>query len=222
MTPRTNLNDGFLDSEWAWYAIKRTGVNFPNCFTYATARLSEILGREQPLDESNRVVGAQELIEKHSIGFFFSWDPIPGALMIWAYGEYGHVAVCEEVFDIATVAWSQSNYGGPMFEYEKGNPHVAYPGMTFRGYLVHEDLLNLKQKKGDEAMRCTFTIVDKNKDYYFDGKEAREITHPDEKHILNEVYKACYGNDMPHFNWYSKAPWYKRLLDASSREPSHL
>lgn len=43
---RTSLS-GLTGSKWMDWALRRTGVAMPNCFTYATARISEILGREE-------------------------------------------------------------------------------------------------------------------------------------------------------------------------------
>lgn len=137
-SPRTSLGD-FLNSKWAKYGIARTGVNFPNCFTYATARISEIVGYNQPLDpENRRVAGAQDLWNTHNQNFVNSSTPKAGALMIWRSGQWGHVAVCE---NSTGTAWSQSNYGGRTFEYITGNPN-GYCGMTFLGYLIHKDLPN--------------------------------------------------------------------------------
>ena len=134
---RTSLS-GLTGSNWMDWALRRTGVAMPNCFTYATARISEILGREEYLD-SPRVNGAQELWDNYSDGFKRSKYAVEGALMIWQSGQWGHVAVCEELIDTNTIAWSQSNYGGAMFEYVKGNPN-GYKGMKFLGYLVHDKL----------------------------------------------------------------------------------
>lgn len=135
-SPRTSLGN-FLNSQWSRYAVSRTGVGYPNCFTYATARISEIVGYNQPLDPQNRKVnGAQDLWGIHHPNFTNSATPKAGALMIWRSGQWGHVAVCE---NSTGTAWSQSNYGGKTFEYITGNPN-GYCGMTFLGYLIHKDL----------------------------------------------------------------------------------
>lgn len=135
-TARTSLGN-FLSTQWASWAVSRTGVNFPNCFTYATARISEIVGYNQPLDPVNQKVnGAQDLWTTHHPNFTQSSTPKAGALMIWRYGTWGHVAVCENGNG---TAWSQSNYGGATFEYITGNPN-GYCGMQFLGYLIHKDL----------------------------------------------------------------------------------
>ncbi|MCR0205670.1 CHAP domain-containing protein [[Clostridium] innocuum] len=147
---RTNLT-GLTESEWMKWAIARTGVNMPNCVTYATARISEILGRKEYLDEP-RITGAQELWSYYSQGFTRSKYAVPGALMIWESGQYGHVAVCEELLNTNTIAWSQSNYGGAMFEYVKGNPN-GYKGMRFLGYLVHDKLPKAAASKPSTSLK---------------------------------------------------------------------
>lgn len=105
---RTSLST-LSDSKWMEWAIQRTGVPMPNCVTYATARISEILNRREYLDDP-RINGAQELWTHYSQGFHQSRYAQPGALMIWSYGRYGHVAVCEELIATDTITWSQSNY----------------------------------------------------------------------------------------------------------------
>lgn len=132
---RTNIQ-GLLESEYGKYAVKQTGVDFPNCFTYATARVAEIRDKCEPID-SVRVVGAQDLWSKHASYFQISNYAKKGALMIWQYGQYGHVAVVEDIIDTNTIAWSQSNYGGNLFDYVQGNPN-GYCGMNFLGYLIYD------------------------------------------------------------------------------------
>lgn len=47
---RTSLST-LSDSKWMEWAIQRTGIPMPNCVTYATARISEILNRREYLDD---------------------------------------------------------------------------------------------------------------------------------------------------------------------------
>lgn len=145
---RTNLSN-LADSSWMQWAIQRTGVPMPNCFTYATARISEILNRKEYLDDP-RVNGAQDLWNNYSQGFRRMSYAEQGALMIWKSGRYGHVAVCEDLLDIHTVAWSQSNYGGAMFEYVKRNPN-GYKDMHFLGYLLHNELCTPSNEKPEAS-----------------------------------------------------------------------
>lgn len=136
---RESIN-GFLETRWYQYAKGRTGVAMPNCFTYACGRISEILGKEQPLD-AQRVRGAGDLWEGHAPEFSRQSIPKPGALMVWqgGNGNYGHVAVCEAVINNSLVEWSESNYQANMFGLVRRNP-VNYAGLRFMGYLYHKDL----------------------------------------------------------------------------------
>lgn len=74
----------------------------------------------------------------------------------------------------------------------------------------------LNTRKGDITMVCFYRItdLDKNKVYYFDGHHSYPLVHPDERNILNEIYKANNGKDIPEFFWTSKAPWFARLKGA--------
>lgn len=138
---RTSL-DG-MDQKWITFAESATGVPMPNCYTYARARVSEIKNTEE-LISSVPIGHAGNLWEIHDDNYVQSSVAEPGALMIWKnkydpVNSYGHVAVCEKVNNDGTVEWSQSNYGGPMFEYESDNPSIKYPHLEFMGYLVPEN-----------------------------------------------------------------------------------
>ncbi|MBA4699819.1 MAG: N-acetylmuramoyl-L-alanine amidase [Ruminococcus sp.] len=69
------------------------------------------------------------------------------------------------------------------------------------------------------TMQCFYKITDKdkNKIYYFDGFNVHPLSHPDEKKVLNDIYKANNGKDMPEFSWISKVPWFMRLKNAMKR-----
>ena len=136
---RITLGD-LLKTKWYKYAVERTGVAMPNCFTYACARISEIVGRNVPLDDV-KVRGAGDLWEGHSKDFTCQKYAREGALMIWkgGNGNFGHVAVCERLVDKNTIGWSESNYGMNMFGYIERNPN-GYAELQFMGYLYHKDL----------------------------------------------------------------------------------
>ncbi|EOH96401.1 peptidoglycan amidohydrolase family protein [Enterococcus pallens] len=76
-------------------------------------------------------------------------------------------------------------------------------------------------KKGEIEMKCFYKLTDKGDTiYYFDGQAIRPLNHPDEKHILNEIYKANNGKEMPYFEWQEKkGPWNVRLAEAIKRKP---
>ncbi|MBU3876476.1 N-acetylmuramoyl-L-alanine amidase [Faecalicatena sp. AGMB00832] len=75
---------------------------------------------------------------------------------------------------------------------------------------------NLKERKGT-TMQCFYTVDGKGPVIYFDGKDFHPLAHKDEMSVLNTIYKANNGKDMPCFNWSSKAPWYTRLKAAMKR-----
>lgn len=141
--PRTSYGN-FGSSQWMNYAVARTGVAMPNCFTYATARISEIVGHNQSLDGNTRVAGAGNLWETHAPEFSQSSVAQVGDLAIYkgGYGNYGHVAVVEVVG--VNMAMSQSNYGGNLFDYVEVPKNVGsyYPGTALRlvGFLRHKEL----------------------------------------------------------------------------------
>ncbi|WP_430607326.1 lysozyme [Enterococcus sp. AZ170] len=73
-------------------------------------------------------------------------------------------------------------------------------------------------KKGEITMNCFYKIDNKAQIYYFDGKKVRLVGHPDEKKVLNDIYKANNGKDIPEFSWNSSGPMYARLLAVINRD----
>lgn len=71
----------------------------------------------------------------------------------------------------------------------------------------------------ENEMKLFYTIDGKAPVRYFDGQQVRNLAHPDEQKILNDIYKANVGKDIPTMNFSSKAPYYRRLLDAINRTP---
>lgn len=82
-----------------------------------------------------------------------------------------------------------------------------------------EKLHTTATERAVTTMQCFYKITDKdkNKVYYFDGFNIHPLNNPDEKKILNDIYKANNGKDIPEFSWISKSPWYIRLKDAIKR-----
>ena len=106
---RTSLSD-LADSSWMQWAVQRTGVSMPNCFTYATARISEILNRKEYLDDP-RVRGAQELWDHYAQGFRRASWRRTGSTDDMEIGTIRPCGRMRRLLDIHTIAWSQSNYG---------------------------------------------------------------------------------------------------------------
>ena len=62
-------------------------------------------------------------------------------------------------------------------------------------------------------MECILTDINGiNVWAYFDGHDIHDLTDPDDIKVLDMVYNACYGEDMPRVQLGSKdAPWASRL-----------
>lgn len=76
---------------------------------------------------------------------------------------------------------------------------------------------NEVEMKGEAEMQCFYQIDGKGDVYWFDGQNVHALKHKDEKGVLNDIYKANNGKDMPFFDWKSSAPWYVRLQNAIDR-----
>lgn len=70
-------------------------------------------------------------------------------------------------------------------------------------------------QKGETTMQCFFKPDGENTVYYFDGKGLTGIVNPDEKNILNTIYKENNGKDMPYIS--RSDAWFTRLKDVSKR-----
>ena len=69
----------------------------------------------------------------------------------------------------------------------------------------------------ETTMQCFYTVDGKGPVIYFDGMKFHPLSHQDEMTILNTIYKANNGKDIPCFSWSSKAPWHVRLKEAVER-----
>lgn len=67
---------------------------------------------------------------------------------------------------------------------------------------------------GVDDMQCTFQIDKKNPVYWYDGFEIRSLYNLDQLKIIQRIFKAANGRNLPHYNWTSKAPWFMRLQQA--------
>lgn len=101
----------------------------------------------------------------------------------------------------------------------------SVPGISGRcdmnyAYKDYDAGNNEVEMKGETAMQCFYKIDGGDDVYYFDGQNIHILQHPDERTVLNDIYKANNGKDMPFFDWKSVAPWYKRLQTAINRGPT--
>lgn len=78
---------------------------------------------------------------------------------------------------------------------------------------------NTGDQEGEETMQCMFTVEGKGCVYWMHDGVVTPLEHPDEMKILQEIYKANYGHDMPTYKWSPNGPWYVRLMAPLYREP---
>ena len=109
-----------------------------------------------------------------------------------------------------------------IWQYSSGG---SVPGISGRcdmnyAYKDYDAENNEVEMKGETTMQCFYKIDGGDDVYYFDGQNIHILQHPDERTVLNDIYKANNGKDMPFFDWKSVAPWYKRLQAAINRGPT--
>lgn len=86
--------------------------------------------------------------------------------------------------------------------------------------LMNGSQVTVSDQKGEnEDMQCMFVVEGKGCVYWMHDGVVTALGHPDEMKILQEIYKANYGHDMPMYKWDPKGPWYKRVMEPLYREP---
>lgn len=69
-----------------------------------------------------------------------------------------------------------------------------------------------ENERGIVYMQCIFSVEGKTAMYFFDGQNVRVLGHPDELKLIQEIYRANTGKDIPAYAWKNSAPWWKRLV----------
>lgn len=69
-----------------------------------------------------------------------------------------------------------------------------------------------QEERRETTMQCVFSVEGKKAMYFYDGQNVRIIGHPDELKILQEIYRANNGRELPSYAWKKSAPWWNRLL----------
>lgn len=65
-------------------------------------------------------------------------------------------------------------------------------------------------------MQCFFHVDNEGIMNYFDGISIHPLGHPEEMEVIQEVYRANNGKDIPSFQW--TAAQFKRFKDAITRK----
>lgn len=85
--------------------------------------------------------------------------------------------------------------------------------------LINGNQSTTTDQEGEETMQCMFTVEGKGCVYWMHDGVVTPLEHPDEMKILQEIYKANYGHDMPTYKWSPNGPWYVRLMAPLYRNP---
>lgn len=94
------------------------GSNLPNCVGWARGRYHEILhelsgkGDQTPFEYLNWSGDARTFYDnaKNYDKLPVGQTPMPGAIMVWTHGSYGHVAIVESVTEKGTCMCSESGW----------------------------------------------------------------------------------------------------------------
>lgn len=77
--------------------------------------------------------------------------------------------------------------------------------------------MNLQLNVKEENIVCwkLFKVIekDKNKVFFFDGTGIKLLTHPDQRKILETIYKQNTGRTLPYEEYKNSAPWQNRLQE---------
>ncbi len=109
------------------------GSVMPNCVGYAWGRAYEILGTRPNLSRTNADTWYNNNI--NSGAYSYGKTPKLGAIMCWASGNGGHVAVVEKI-EGNTITISESAYGGFYFRTKTGTQsYIESLNSNFQGYI---------------------------------------------------------------------------------------
>ena len=209
-----NYSDGTCDCSGAVYYALRAAGGFDYRYTPSTETLHDYLTK----------LGFVKVAENTD------FEMKRGQVIIWGQrgfsaGAFGHTGIALDGQNwIECTAWSGAGpYGGTIVSNHDQRWAMA-GGPYFYAYELKGTTLGTpttNSNKGEIDMKCFYKLTDKGDTiYYFDGQNIRPLNHPDEKHILNEIYKANNGKDMPYFEWQEKkGPWNLRLAEAIKRKP---
>lgn len=90
-------------------------------------------------------------------------------------------------------------------------------GDSCRNYFISELKKRLKNPvdaREVTQLNCFYKVENSPNIYWFNGKEVRLLTHPDQVVILNQIYKDCFGKEMPSYIFKTAAPYHIRLVQA--------
>lgn len=118
------------------------GWTLPNCTGYAYGRFMECMGVTSCTLIHSPGADARNWWGHTSDGYTRSTSvPYLGAVICWGSGQYGHVAIVEQIYSNTDIIWSESNWSGRLtgqypnryWRRIRGNPASYISG--FQGYI---------------------------------------------------------------------------------------
>lgn len=73
-----------------------------------------------------------------------------------------------------------------------------------------------EKPKGEVTMQLLFNVEGDGATYYFDGKNVRALTHPDQIKILDDIYQANNGKQIPRMSFKNDYPLQARLIQVAN------
>ncbi|MGC6768362.1 CHAP domain-containing protein [Enterococcus sp. LJL128] len=144
-----------------------------------------------------------------------------GDVLIWGlgiYAQYGHTAIAvEDGQGDGTFVSVDQNWHNSSLEFGSPAARVLH-NMDGVWGVIRPNYETESAPSPSESLfdtPCFFEVEGDSTTYYFDGKGITGIAHPDEKGILNTIYKANYGKDMPTVH--RAVGWFSRLRSVSTR-----
>jgi surface antigen len=168
-----------MEGDKYWYSgnpFYQSGYGLPNCPCYAWGRFWEI--SDHCDDNVKNYSSKPSLPLGNAEDWFLSATnyergqiPKLGAVICWAGGEYGHVAIVEEIKDNGDIVVSQSAWEGQYFwtdTAKKSNNYSLY-GYTCQGFIynpdVHEIIINPDVPNKKKNKRFKFVLFNRRKIY---------------------------------------------------------
>ena len=129
-TTAPDVNDYHYFSDNIFY---QSGYGLPNCTCYCWGRWYELLNEKPRLCINN----AKDWYW-YNDGYARSQEPKLGAVACYDGGEYGHVAIVEEIYDNGTMLISESDWVQKIYFRTRviGQHDEAYGGYRLLGFIV--------------------------------------------------------------------------------------
>ena len=145
-------------------------------------------------------------------GLWSDNDPQAGDIAFFGHPIASHIGIVKEPFNGGVVSiegntsLSSDDNGGAVMERTRYYDYIR--GFGKPKYSKSD---NIEEEAG---MNVIIQHVNGyNVDVYFDGHDVHDLTDPDDVAVLDRIYQAAYGKNMPRVDGGQlDAPWFSRLM----------